>query len=46
METVLLLALAVFTSAVGAVGGLGGAVLLVPVLVVAGMPASEAAPSA
>jgi uncharacterized protein len=32
------------TSAIGALGGLGGAVLLVPILVVAGVPASEAAP--
>jgi len=35
---------ALCASAVGALGGLGGAVLLVPVLVVAGVPASEAAP--
>lgn len=32
------------TAAIGALGGLGGAVLLVPILVVAGVPASEAAP--
>lgn len=36
--------LAMVTAAVGALGGLGGAVLLVPVLVLTGMPASEAAP--
>jgi len=37
-------ALAVVTSAVGAVGGLGGAVLLVPLLVLTGTPARSAAP--
>ncbi len=37
-------ALAVVTSAVGAVGGLGGAVLLVPLLVLTGTPARAAAP--
>jgi hypothetical protein len=36
--------LALITGAVGALGGLGGAVLLVPALVVTGMPAAEAAP--
>jgi len=35
---------ALCTATVGALGGLGGAVLLVPILVVTGMPASEAAP--
>lgn len=35
---------ALCTAAIGALGGLGGAVLLVPILVVAGVPASEAAP--
>lgn len=35
---------ATVTSAVGALGGLGGAVLLVPLLVVLGMPVGEAAP--
>lgn len=35
---------ALCTAAIGALGGLGGAVLLVPILVVTGMPASEAAP--
>lgn len=37
-------ALALMTAGIGALGGLGGAVLLVPVLVLTGMPASEAAP--
>ena len=37
-------ALAVVTSAVGAVGGLGGAVLLVPLLVLTGTSARAAAP--
>lgn len=36
--------LALATAGVGALGGLGGAVLLVPLLVVLGVPASEAAP--
>lgn len=44
MATAGLLSLAVLTATVGAFGGLGGAVLLVPVLVIAGVPASEAAP--
>lgn len=35
---------ALCTATFGALGGLGGAVLLVPILVVAGVPASEAAP--
>jgi len=35
---------AIATSLVGAVGGLGGAVLLVPLLVLTGMPARSAAP--
>ncbi|MFP5322279.1 MAG: sulfite exporter TauE/SafE family protein [Acidimicrobiia bacterium] len=37
-------AMALVAAAVGALGGLGGAVLLVPALVLTGMPASEAAP--
>ena len=36
--------LALCTAGIGALGGLGGAVLLVPALVLTGMPASEAAP--
>ncbi len=35
---------AAMTAGVGSLGGLGGAVLLVPILVVAGVPASQAAP--
>jgi len=37
-------ALALVTAGIGALGGLGGAVLLVPLLVLTGMPASQAAP--
>lgn len=37
-------ALALVTAGIGALGGIGGAVLLVPVLVLTGVPASEAAP--
>lgn len=44
MSAPLLGALALLTAAVGAVGGLGGAVLLVPLLVVFGVPVTEAAP--
>jgi uncharacterized protein len=36
--------MALFASGLGALGGLGGAILLVPALVVSGMAASEAAP--
>jgi uncharacterized membrane protein YfcA len=36
--------LALVAAGVGTLGGLGGAILLVPVLVLTGMPASEAAP--
>jgi len=39
-----MLLLALVTSAVGAFGGLGGAVILVPILVVTGMGAAHAAP--
>ena len=39
-----MLLLALGTSAVGAFGGLGGAILLVPILVVTGTPAAHAAP--
>lgn len=39
-----ILAAAALTSGVGALGGLGGAILLVPLLVVMGMPVAEAAP--
>jgi len=39
-----MLVLALVTSAVGAFGGLGVAIILVPVLVLAGMPAAQAAP--
>jgi uncharacterized membrane protein YfcA len=44
MELLGYLVLAMCTATVGALGGLGGAVLLVPILVVAGVPAAEAAP--
>jgi uncharacterized membrane protein YfcA len=44
VDVVALMLAGMVTAAVGALGGLGGAVLLVPALVVAGMPASEAAP--
>lgn len=40
----LLVGLSMMTATVGALGGLGGAVLLVPLLAVTGTPASEAAP--
>jgi len=40
----LLLIAAAVTSGIGVLGGLGGAVLLVPVLVLTGMPVTEAAP--
>ncbi len=40
----ILLVLAAATSTVGVLGGLGGAVLLVPALVLSGMPVTEAAP--
>jgi uncharacterized membrane protein YfcA len=36
--------MAVVASAVGALGGLGGAVILVPALVISGLPAAEAVP--
>jgi hypothetical protein len=44
VNVVLLALAALATSAAGSLGGLGGAVILVPLLVVAGVPASEAAP--
>lgn len=45
MTAALVLAAASFsTAAIGALGGIGGAVLLVPLLVATGMPASQAAP--
>lgn len=44
MNPLLLLCAAAVTSGLGALGGLGGAIMLVPLLVVAGVPASEAAP--
>jgi len=44
VNPLLLAGAAALTSGVGALGGLGGAILLVPLLVVAGVPASEAAP--
>lgn len=44
MSPLLLAGAALLTAAVGALGGLGGAVLLVPALVVGGLPAAEAAP--
>ncbi|CAN5214449.1 sulfite exporter TauE/SafE family protein [soil metagenome] len=42
--TLILIAASLVTASVGAAGGLGGAVLLVPLLVVSGMPVSQAAP--
>jgi len=39
-----MLLLAFTTAAVGALGGLGGAIILVPVLVLSGMPAAHASP--
>ena len=39
-----MLLLAFMTAAIGALGGLGGAIILVPILVLTGMHASEAAP--
>ena len=44
MATPLLVLAAGFCAAVGSVGGLGGALLLVPLLVATGTPATEAAP--
>jgi uncharacterized membrane protein YfcA len=44
MSAPLILLLALGTSAVGALGGLGGAIILVPILVLTGMPAAQAAP--
>lgn len=45
MPVTLVLMVASFgTAAIGALGGLGGAVLLVPMLAITGTPASEAAP--
>jgi hypothetical protein len=44
MHPVALAAAACTTAGLGAIGGLGGAVLLVPALVVTGTPAAEAAP--
>lgn len=44
MNPLLLLCATVVTSGLGALGGLGGAILLVPFLVVSGLPAAEAAP--
>lgn len=44
IEPPLLVAVATFTAAVGTIGGLGGAVLLVPLLVAAGLDPMVAAP--
>lgn len=44
MEVLGYAAMALVAAGLGALGGLGGAVLLVPALVVTGMPAAEAAP--
>jgi uncharacterized membrane protein YfcA len=43
-HNLVLVALAALTSGVGALGGIGGAVLLVPLLVVTGTPVTEAGP--
>lgn len=44
LEALLLVAIAGLTAGVGVLGGLGGAVLLVPTLVLLGWPATQAAP--
>lgn len=44
MNTPEVLALALLTSTVGALGGLGGAIILVPALVLSGMSAAQASP--
>lgn len=44
MQQIGLVLAGLLTAGVGSLGGLGGAVLLVPLLVLFGMPASEAAP--
>jgi uncharacterized protein len=44
VSTATILALALATSGVGALGGLGGAIILVPALVLSGMPTAQAAP--
>lgn len=44
MSTIGFVLLALVASGLGAIGGLGGAILMVPALVVAGVPATEAAP--
>ena len=44
METLGYAILAMFAAGLGTIGGLGGAILLVPALVVTGTPAAEAAP--
>ena len=44
MEVVAYIALAMGSAGLGAMGGLGGAILLVPALVLLGMPTAEAAP--
>ena len=41
----LIVALAMVTSTLGAIGGLGGAIILVPLLTLGGMSISSAAPS-
>jgi uncharacterized membrane protein YfcA len=43
-ETLLLILIAAATSGLGVLGGLGGAIILVPTLVLLGWPATEAAP--
>jgi uncharacterized membrane protein YfcA len=44
LEHLALAALGLLTAGIGALGGLGGAVILVPVLALTGMPIAEAAP--
>jgi uncharacterized membrane protein YfcA len=44
MSLIVLILAAAMTSGVGALGGLGGAILLVPLLVLTGMPVADAAP--
>ena len=41
---ILIIALAMATSSLGAIGGLGGAIILVPLLTLGGMSVSSATP--
>ena len=44
INSMFLVLAAVLTAGLGSIGGLGGAILLVPILVIGGIPASQAAP--